>query len=102
LPQKTIESPIERKSPFPDESAGWPAFLWKQGTQKKSSNVSFPPIYAIYATKSEFIENGSTMQQAMGFSSIILRFHSTNRLTKFSIVSATNPPPNNTHIINSS
>merc|ERR1711876_97567 len=38
---------------------------------KKSSNVSFPPIYAIYATKSEFIENGSSMQQAMGFSSII-------------------------------
>jgi hypothetical protein len=73
LPHKTIESPIERKSPFPDESAGWPAFLWKQGTQKKSSNVSFPPIYAIYATKSEFIENGSSMQ-AMGFSSIIFDF----------------------------
>lgn len=41
MPQKTIESPIERKSPFPDESAGWPAFLWKQGTQKNQATFHF-------------------------------------------------------------
>merc|ERR1712156_999080 len=80
-PKKTIESPIERKSPFPDESAGWPAFLWKQGTQKKSSNVSFP-LFMLFMQQNPSLSKMEVLYSSYRIFFDNFRFHSTNRLIK--------------------
>merc|ERR1711992_1440 len=51
------------------------------GEPKKIKQRFISTIYAIYATKSEFIENGSAIQ-VIGFFFDNFRFHSTNRLIK--------------------
>jgi hypothetical protein len=62
-PKKLLKALLKEKSPFPDESGRLAGLSLETRDPKKSSNVSFPPIYAIYATKSEFIEiHGSAMQ----------------------------------------
>merc|ERR1712217_289404 len=72
-PQKLIESPIERKSPFPDESAGWPAFLWKQGTQKNQATFHFH--YLCYlCNKIRVYRKWKCYIQVIGFFSIIFDF----------------------------
>merc|ERR1711884_542428 len=79
-PKKTIESPIERKSPFPDESAGWPAFLWKQGTQKNQATFHFH--YLCYLCNKIRVYRKWKCYSSYRIFFDNFRFHSTNRLIK--------------------
>ena len=65
MPQKTIESPIEKKALFPTKVPAGRPFFGNKGP-KKIKQRFISTIYAIYATKSEFIENGSAIQ-VIGF-----------------------------------
>merc|ERR1712217_657502 len=72
-PQKTIESPIERKSPFPTKVPAGRPFLWKQGTQKKSSNVSFP-LFMLFMQQNPSLSKMEVLYSSYRIFSIIFDF----------------------------
>lgn len=71
-PKKLLKALLKEKALFPTKVPAGRPFFGNKGP-KKIKQRFISTIYAIYATKSEFIENGSAIQ-VIGFFSIIFDF----------------------------
>jgi hypothetical protein len=99
-PKKLLKALLKEKALFPTKVPAGRPFFGNKGPKKIKQR--FISTYLCYLCNKIRVYRKWKFYASYGIFFDNFRFHSTNRLTKFSIVSATNPPPNNTHIINSS